>query len=268
MDERLFKLQNGLKYVLKLFHEYCEKQNLKYYLAYGSLLGAIRHHDIIPWDDDMDIYMFRDEYNKLRDLWKKESPKELYLQSFDDVRDVYFTYAKIRLNGTTYNENTTKNRNMHKGIFIDLFILDYLPNNLNERAVLYKKMNRINKMTYYKGTYETTKKIKFIFTKLYSYSYLRKKRDLYISKIKDRAYVGYIGSFSNFLRNVFKVEAFKECMLFDFGKYQFYIPNGYEEILKKLYDNYMELPPVEKRINPHVVDIDFGNYDKLFESNK
>lgn len=264
MKNNLLKLQNALKYILNLFHKYCEENGLKYYLAYGSLLGAVRHHDIIPWDDDVDIYMFREEYNKLREIWKKNAPSELYLQSFDDVKDVYFTYAKIRLNNTVYNESTTRKMNMHKGVFIDLFILDYLPNDSKELKKLHSQMNKINKLTFYKGSYENSKKIKYLFTKFISYKYLRKKRDKTIRRIQDRDLVGYIGSFSRFERNKFHRSCFDERILCKFGDFQFYIPAGFDEILIKLYDSYMELPPKELQEPHHIEDIDFGPYESKF----
>ncbi len=261
MDDKLLKTQKLLKYILNLFHTYCEENHLKYYLAYGSLLGAVRHKDIIPWDDDVDIYMFRDEYNKLRQIWKTNAPSELYLQSFDDVSDIYFTYAKLRLNGTVYNEDTTLKVKMHKGVFIDLFILDYLPNDPKELKKLHKAMNKINKLTYYKGMFVNSGIIKYAFTKFISYSHLRNKRNKLIERIKDRDLVGYIGSFSRFDHNIFKVEWFNERIKSNFGEYQFFIPIGYDNILHRLYDDYMKLPPKEQQAAPHVIDIDFGPYE-------
>lgn len=107
----------------------CRKHNIKYFLIAGSLLGAIRHKGFIPWDDDFDIALFRDEYEKLEKILPKELPPNMFMQTIGTDLGYCTGHMKIRLSGTTaIQDNAIYGRLCHNmGIFIDIFALEGVP---------------------------------------------------------------------------------------------------------------------------------------------
>lgn len=105
----------------------CSVHNIDYCLMGGSALGAKRHGGFIPWDDDLDIFMTPDNYQKFRQIFLQYGDQErYYLQEWGKTGDMV-TIAKIRMNGTTYLESLLKDWNMHHGIYVDIFILHGCP---------------------------------------------------------------------------------------------------------------------------------------------
>ena len=94
----------------------CEKYNLQYYMIGGTLLGAVRHKGFIPWDDDIDLVMYRDDYNRLINIIQTEYSEKYFVQTFET--DPYYTryIAKIRLNGTTMLEECQQKSKAHAEI--------------------------------------------------------------------------------------------------------------------------------------------------------
>ena len=113
--------------ILKECIKIIEKYNLSYFLVCGSALGAVKYQGFIPWDDDIDIALPRDDYNKFIDYAKKELPENLFVQHH--TTDKYFPLfgSKVRNSNTTYVESPHKNILMHHGVFIDVFPLDGCP---------------------------------------------------------------------------------------------------------------------------------------------
>ena len=105
----------------------CKRNGLTYYLIGGSALGAVRHGGFIPWDDDIDIAMPRDDYRKFLKLCSRELPAEYFLQTYTSQPDFPYPFAKVNLNNTTFIENRLHKLNIHHGIFIDVFPLDGVP---------------------------------------------------------------------------------------------------------------------------------------------
>lgn len=125
--ERLKPLQEKECEIVEYIDELCQKHHITYCLAYGSALGAQRHKGPIPWDDDMDIYMFASEYEKFEKIFQSEGDKErFYLQS-RTIKGMRMGVPKLRLNGTTFIQETQKNMDMHQGIYVDIFLLEYCP---------------------------------------------------------------------------------------------------------------------------------------------
>ena len=104
----------------------CKKHHLKWFLIGGSLIGAVRHNGFIPWDDDVDVALFRDDYNKLLKLAKTEFKDPFFFQTpYTDK--LYRGHAQLRYNGTTAILPEEINRSHHQGIFIDIFPFDEYP---------------------------------------------------------------------------------------------------------------------------------------------
>ena len=121
------------------FDQICNKHNLDYALAFGSMLGAVRHNGFIPWDDDIDILMTRTEYLKLVEILKTELKSPFYFQCFeiDERYNSTIPNMKIKIENTFIKENTLiKNRLKGDGIFIDIFVFDSVSPNIN-RSINY-----------------------------------------------------------------------------------------------------------------------------------
>lgn len=116
--------------LLKKFDEVCQKYQLTYFAEYGTLLGAIRHHGFIPWDDDIDVIMFRDDYMKLQEVAATEFTDPYFFQTtYNDL--IVWAFAKLRDSRTTAIEFTDMSPNYNQGIFIDIFPLDDAPDGIN-----------------------------------------------------------------------------------------------------------------------------------------
>ena len=109
----------------------CKKYNLKYILDFGTLLGAIRHKGYIPWDDDVDVSMLREDYERLKEIAPKEFKQPYFLQTFETDEGYDGSVDKLRRSDTTFimTENTMHHTKYNQGIFIDIFVFDNLPTN-------------------------------------------------------------------------------------------------------------------------------------------
>lgn len=240
--------------ILKTIHAICEENKLKYYICGGTLLGAVRHNGFIPWDDDIDIMLFRDDYEKLIKILKNQNKYD-WLNVLDSENDgYYYTFAKAVDNRTVakMEDNLTEH-----GLWVDIFPYDNLPDNAKKRKKYILKgyfyRSIIMSMT---TDFDSNSKIKNRFIKrilkFYSNFLNRekfaKKYEKFSMKYKNinTKFVGCL--FSPYkLRECFNREWFEKRKLFSFENEKFYGPADYDKFLSQLYGNYMELPPVEKQ---------------------
>lgn len=105
----------------------CEKHKIKLFAAYGTLLGAVRHEGFIPWDDDMDFFMLRDDYDRLMKVASEEFKEPYFMQTALSDRLFFNGYARLRKSNTTGAVSFTDSPNFNNGIFVDIFVLDGIP---------------------------------------------------------------------------------------------------------------------------------------------
>lgn len=138
----LSDLQQKLLEMLKWFHEFCIDNELNYYIVEGTVIGAIRHKGFIPWDDDIDIGMPRDDYNKLMSLMNKRNGQYILETPYSNNPDYIYPWCKLFDTSTTKIE---KMRYKYKfGIYLDIFPIDGLGNTYRESLKNYRKIDFLN----------------------------------------------------------------------------------------------------------------------------
>lgn len=269
-DETLKHLQKVQLMILKYFIKVCEENNLTYFIYGGSLLGTIRHKGFIPWDDDIDVIMFRKDFEKLTEIFKNDIDEKY---SFIDVlnEETYpYTFGRLLLKNTVFSEWWHDQVDFTQNIFIDIFILDNIPNNKVKRFIHKWKSFALNQATMYALIrFDNTSKSKKIIQQIVYY--LIKILPISPYSIKKRC----VESFSKYededcdevcdFPAVCQMPVYYNTYWLPPKKAQFEdievnIPNDYDKILTRTYGDYMKLPPEESRYRPAPDIIDFGEY--------
>ncbi len=241
--------------LLVKFAEFCEKENLRYYLAYGTLIGAVRHKGFIPWDNDVDVVMPRSDYSRFLKR-VQECPMDDYIEALDYHKVRTFPFIKLIDNRTRLKEHFLVTEE-NLGIYIDIFPLDGFPDSKEEQHKLFKKAALYYKLYAFANYRFNTganfgkkfiKNLLYPFSRLISsYSICEKLNNL----CKDYNYdtsemVGdIVWGFDE--REIISRKCFQSARG-EFEGYQFCIPSGFAQYLKQCYGKYMELPPEEERI--------------------
>lgn len=250
--------------VMDYFVEICKKYDLTYYLFWGTLLGAVRHSGFIPWDDDIDVVMPPDDYMKFLKVMEKETSDKFYLQNVYTEKHVTYFFSKIRKYHTTMVETNLNYLPFKKGINIDIFPLIPYPNSkLGRFLFMYRfrlvslLVNRDVKLSGIKG------KIINLFLHLIPLGLCNK---IVIHKMEKL--INYKGDFNEY--RVYYYKGFdknwfnKTDLPFEDKKYS--APARYDEILTKLYGDYMTPPPKDKRYghgNGNIIVSFDKEYDEL-----
>jgi len=257
-DEKLARLQNIELEVLCEFIRVCEILNLKYYVIHGTLLGTVRHKGFIPWDDDIDVAMPREDYDKFVEHGQRMLPSYLFVQT--QITDPeYFSFCgKIRNLNTTYIESTSSHLSIKHGVFIDIFPLDFYPDDKFEQKKLafFRKWytRRINCKYILQDNLSASRRVKSAFYKMLMPSdekIIKKRNMLYKKTTSGKYYINYGGG----ANEVVPVEWFGSGTVLLFEGIKVSAPCEYEKWLTQVYGDYMQLPPEEKRVGHHYADV-------------
>lgn len=248
--------------ILKYVCNFCEEHGIRYYLAYGTLLGAIRHKGFIPWDDDVDLLLPRPDY--IRFLETFEGSQNLKLLSCYNSRKYLLPFSKV------INDNTKmrlpSGKIIDQGLGIDLFPMDGIPDDLSleEAEIIFRKENDIFIKTLQK--YDNYKFLvpKTIKEHLKVFAYKagiitgilnRKCRKISVNPFSSNydncSRVASVTGIHSGKFRPFKKEWFNPVKV-EFEGNLFDAPASYNEILSMIYSNYMELPPEEDRVTTHI----------------
>lgn len=225
---------------------FCDKNDIDYFLMYGTLLGAVRHKGFIPWDDDIDICMTREDYMKFKKSYKSESFK---IHDYDTVQEYPYILPKVVDDSVHYKEKSISHLDYYSGAFIDIFILDGISNNIIIRKIdtfLVYILYGIHRFyfTNQNRIFSKIKKVIPIFCILKSYNNWYSKYNLSSS-----IYCRFSQDVYN--RHYMKTNLFNRLKVLSFEGHQVKVPFDYDEILSFWYGDYMKLPPIEEQIPHH-----------------
>lgn len=256
-------IQKLLFVLLDEFHKICEENNLIYNIEYGTLIGAVRHKDIIPWDDDIDVSMPRPDYEKFIEIVKNKKSDRFYLYAYPDKNYIY-PYAKLGLKKTVWIEDAVKDDFAKLMLYLDIFPMDGLPCDKLEQE---KHINEISRLKLkkihcaYKALSST--KIKTVIKKvLYAFDtfphcvnndymhYLRKEIELQSKyDFENSEYVTHLFDFAK--KGIIKKQDYLNRKLYQLGENQYWGVADADSRLRAFYGDYMTPPPEEKRISHH-----------------
>ncbi len=276
--EKLTKdIQQAVKGVelemLKQFVSICEEYSLKYYLMGGTMLGAIRHQGFIPWDDDIDVGMPRNDYEKLLELAQDVIKPPYFLQNIYTDSSYPGIHSKIRNSNTTFIESTSRKLNINHGIFIDVFPLDYYPEDVEKQKRIDQGVHSLNRRIsdcYY--TFDTKQSFKRRMIGLIDYvkhpdaRVALLERDKIFKSVREGGLlINWGGAWGK--KEIAPAEWYGNGADAVFEGIHVKVPSDYDKWLTQVYGDYMQLPPEEKRVTHHFTEVidpykpytDYGN---------
>lgn len=256
--ERLRNLQLLELEMLVEVDRICRKYKIEYSLDGGTLLGAVRHKGFIPWDDDADIIFTRHEYARFSKACRKElDTKRFFLQDYRTDKDYRWGYAKIRRKGTELIRLGQEHMHFRTGVYIDVFVVDHVPDGYFMRKFYYGMNFAIRKVLYselgmkaeksafmrilYRMLYMLPKDAMFQIRNCLAARCNRKETELVSHLLYQYP--------SEETKYGMPAECFKHYCDIEFEGMQFRAFTGYDTYLTLLYHDYMTLPPVEKRVH-------------------
>lgn len=269
---KIRKVQNQILKGLIEIKRICEKHNLRFYLVGGSALGAIRHEGFIPWDDDADIGMPRDDYNKFLRICNSELHSDFFLQTSASDTGYYLPYAKLRIENTKYVLQSSRKFKMHQGIFIDIFPLDSISNHYVKRMRQKYVVDFLTKVRNTKIFNPNKGTIKYYLRKMVSSIFTIKQinyiinHEIRIAETEDAKYMGNLLGLYGFDKEVYLKEIFGEPYYAEFEGEYFPIPQEFKVFLGQVYGDYMKLPPIEKRNSHNAILLEIDNINEEEDS--
>jgi len=254
----------------------CQKHNIRYFLTAGTLIGAIRHDGFIPWDDDIDVGMLREEFDRFREVCKDELDPAYFYHDWTLDPASPHPFAKLKIRGTHYPETLAAKSDMNDCVYIDIFPYDNAPDSEFLRKIHHIKRYLIKKILLLRcnfdlsggrlgrrilyGTLKFLSRIRSVEGWKKAYTRMQQQyNDQPAEKV-----VNLGGAYSYAKESIPRTVVEKTVPHLFEGKL-FQVPEGYDAFLRNCYGDYMQLPPEEQRVGRHeIVGIDFGTYQIRF----
>ena len=271
-EDELRKIQSIERTALKILIDVCEKINVEYFLIGGTALGAVRHKGFIPWDDDIDIGMTRENYIRFLEEAPPHFPPGYSLQTpYNEYKNPYY-FTKLRVDGTKFVEYCNHKLKINHGVYIDIFPFDEVPDDdvLNEKE--FTEIRRLIHLLVFRQSPGTWRPPEGIYRKVKAvikwglYCVLHVVPYRFLVNLIDRKITRHNESGQSALAclnfPIRKTEYIKKEDLYPLAELEFEgikakLPRNYEVYLTTHYGNFMQLPPEEERVGhkPYLVDL-------------
>ncbi len=249
----LHELQQVSLNLLLDVHQFCDAHKIKYSIAYGTLIGALRHKGFIPWDDDIDIIMMRDEYERFIKIYQDDYYK---LIPGKDLANHYHVVISDNSTQLVFNKNTANDYFYKGGLWVDVFPIDSVPDKTSEYRSLMRKIHLMAGLEqasqYKKNIYRT---LPYYLLKPFSGLFGKKALDLILSY--NNKSTSNVANLSLYYLNYpsFPAKYMDVFVDVEFEGVKFKAMKHYDEFLKGIYGDYMQLPPLEERIPRHAYSV-------------
>ena len=258
-QEEFQKLQETQLQIMDEIHSVCEKNGITYYMIGGTQLGAIRHSGFIPWDLDIDIAMPRESYERFRVVCQTALSQRFQYRDYANTKSYRRPHAIVCIRNTKlYSKDDHLNPKAENlGIYLDVFPLDTPPSDSDKQKKQARRIIFLKKLKAYRVNYKFSnsvikKTLRAVFRFLMSWITVDK-----INKILDNEMQKYRGENSGYLCSMASRYSYaKQCMpkeiygtptLYNFSGRKYYGVEKYDEYLRRIYGDYMKLPPIEKQ---------------------
>ena len=257
-----FRHQQAMLEILKEFDRVCKALNIPYVLFAGTLLGAVRHEGFIPWDDDLDVLLLRDDYERfLKSAPERINTERFYLQKeFGDHWPMFF--SKLRMNGTTCIERFhPKDHAMHQGIYIDIFPCDDAAGTGLGRVFQFASSKVVIAKSLYERGYDTNDWRKKLFITLCRplpmAPFLRIVKK---GKVNGKYVHSFLGGASSYVKNIYPRNMFAKTVCLRFEDEYYPVPQEYDTLLRQLFGDYRKAPSEQiRRQKIHAIFVDVEN---------
>ena len=236
----LRKAQLRMLDILVAVDKICQKHHIEYYLEGGSLLGAIRHGGFIPWDDDLDISVMRDDYPRLRTILMEELPDNMVFQDAKTDFNYPLLFGKVR-DKNSYIEESDLNKIKEQGIYIDIFPNEKVPSMWWKRKLDYPYGHCFRAIHNYTDT--SDKIISYI---VYPFAWILVQFTRMVNKFIPSDKIAYSYGCQMAYNNYSRNDVFPLIKV-PFENIKVPVPHNYDAVLTALYGDYMQIPPEEKR---------------------
>lgn len=243
--------------ILDVVAEFCDRNNIKYWLDSGTLLGAVRHKGYIPWDDDIDLGMLRPDYDRFLREFNLSNDRYRFVCG-ENSRDFHSAYGKVLDTTTVLYEPDMSGYKL--AVNIDVFVYDNAPDDDRLVKKMFDKRDQYRRLSDYRNlgrinefdslSKKIAKRALFSILRLFPKDYFVKKMVSNTKKYKDTA-TKRIGNFTAYSRTICDIHAFDQTVPMEFERKSYKVPAGWDKWLTAMFGNYMELPPMEKRITHH-----------------
>lgn len=242
--------------ILDVVNDYCLSNEINYWLDCGTLLGAIRHNGYIPWDDDVDVGMLRQDYDRFINSFNNRNDRYKVI-CIENNPECYYVHAKVLDTNTILYEPDVNG--IKTCVNIDVFVYDNAPSDKHELKKIYDRRDFLRNCNTLRNLNNKPSgnifrrfliRLLRLIVKPFPKNYFALKM-ISNSKMYNVYDTEYIGNFTSFSRNICNKRAFEGFIRHSFEGKEYSIPIGYDEWLKSFYGNYMQLPPEDKRVSHH-----------------